>query len=63
MIVMNTIVANQLNEFKTNVDARIKNGEKKDGAILRELTECIKSSKDILFGGDGYGDEWVKRSY
>ena len=62
MIVMNTIVANQLNEFKTNVDARIKNGEKKDGAILRELTECIKSSKDILFGGDGYGDEWVKEA-
>ena len=59
MIVLNAIVAKQLKSFKKNVDALIKEGYKKDGAILKELSNCIKSSKSIVFGGDGYSDEWV----
>jgi len=60
MIVINTIVANQLIKFKKAVDTRINKGEGKDEAILKELQVLIKASKKIRFEGNGYGDEWVK---
>jgi glutamine synthetase len=62
MIVINTIVANQLIKFKKAVDARIVKGEGKDEAILKELQVLIKASKKIRFEGNGYGDEWVKEA-
>ena len=62
MTVLNTIVAKQLNEFKVNVDARIKGGSGKDEAILKELQKLIKAHKAIRFEGNGYGDEWVKEA-
>jgi glutamine synthetase len=60
MIVLNTIMAKQLKDFKKSVDARIDKGEPKDEAILKELQLLIKQSKKIRFEGNGYGDEWVK---
>jgi glutamine synthetase len=62
MIVLNTIMANQLKLFKASVDARIEKGESKDEAILKELQVLIKDSKKIRFEGNGYGDEWVKEA-
>jgi glutamine synthetase len=62
MIVMNTIMADQLIKFKTDSDALIKKGKKKDEAILEVLKGYYKSSKKILFEGNGYGDEWVKEA-
>lgn len=62
MITVNTIVANQLREFKLNVDARIGKGDGKDEAILKELQQLIKASKAILFEGNGYGEEWIKEA-
>ena len=59
MIVLNTIMAKQLKDFKKSVDARIEKGESKDEAILKELQVLIKRSKKIRFEGNGYGDEWV----
>lgn len=62
MIVLNTIMANQLRLFKISVDARIEKGDGKDEAILKELQLLIKESKKIRFEGNGYGDEWVKEA-
>lgn len=62
MIVLNTIMANQLRLFKVSVDARIAKGDSKDEAILKELQLLIKESKKIRFEGNGYGDEWVKEA-
>lgn len=62
MITLNTIMANQLNVFKKNVDSRIKKGEKKDVALLKEIQKIIKESKSIRFEGNGYGEEWVKEA-
>jgi len=59
MTVLNMIVANQLKEFKVEVDSMIKDGMKKDDAIFNILKEYIKVSKSIRFEGDGYGDEWT----
>ena len=62
MIVLNTIMAKQLQDFKVSVDARIKKGDGKDEAILKELQKLIKESKKIRFEGNGYGEEWVKEA-
>ncbi|MFM1932551.1 MAG: hypothetical protein RL226_1854 [Bacteroidota bacterium] len=62
MIALNTIMAEQLIEFKKKVDARIKKGQKKDDAILSELQVMIKESRPIRFEGNGYSEEWVKEA-
>lgn len=62
MIVLNTIMAEQLRIFKKAVDARIDKGESKDEAILKELQVLITVSKKIRFEGNGYGEEWVKEA-
>jgi glutamine synthetase len=59
MTVLNAIVAQQLIEFKSEVDALIKDKKlKKDEAIFNVLREYIKKSKKIRFEGDGYGEAW-----
>lgn len=62
MIVMNAIMAKQLRIFHAEVEAIIKKGTKKDEAILSVLRKYIIESKNILFEGNGYGDEWVKEA-
>jgi len=62
MTVMNTIMAKQLQVFKKDVDALIAKGSKKDEAILAVLRKYIISSRNILFEGNGYGEEWVKEA-
>ena len=59
MTVMNSIMAKQLQEFKVEVDALIEKGLKKDEAIFNILREYIKVSKNIMFEGDGYSDDWA----
>jgi glutamine synthetase len=62
MIVLNTIVANQLRAFKKEVDGLIRKGTKQEIAILETIRSYIKSSKKILFEGNGYSDEWKKEA-
>ncbi len=62
MMVLNTIVANQLTDFKQKVDKHIADGEKKDSAILKELRACIQSCKAILFEGDNYSESWANEA-
>ena len=59
MTVMNSIMAKQLQEFKVEVDALIESGLKKDEAIFNILREYIKVSKNIMFEGDGYSEDWA----
>ncbi len=62
MTVLNAIVADQLNKFKTDLDARLIKGEKKELAIVDILKEYYANSKRILFEGNGYSDEWVEEA-
>lgn len=59
MTVLNAIVADQLNIFKGDLDARLARGEKKELAIVDILKEYYANTKRILFEGNGYSDEWV----
>lgn len=63
MIALNTIVGNQLKAFRAEVDAGMKKkGAKLENVISEILRGYIKSSKNILFGGNGYSDAWVKEA-
>ncbi|MDR6300609.1 glutamine synthetase III family protein [Mesonia maritima] len=63
MTVLNSIVAKQLKDFKSQVDQLIKEKKmKKDDAIFNVLREYIKESKKIRFEGDGYGEAWEKEA-
>lgn len=63
MMVLNTIVAKQLTDFKKEVDTLIEEkGFKKDEAIFNVLREYIKSSKKIRFEGDGYSQSWEQEA-
>lgn len=62
MTILNAIMADQLRKFKTEVDALVKKGLKRDDAIFNVLKDYIKASKKIRFEGDGYGDAWKKEA-
>jgi len=62
MMVLNTIVANQLEEFKERVDRKISRGRKKELALLDVIRDYITESKAIRFEGNGYSDEWVEEA-
>jgi glutamine synthetase len=62
MIVLNTIVAEMLADFKKRVDAKTKRGRKKEAAMLDVIKDYIKTSAPIRFEGDGYSDEWVEEA-
>lgn len=62
MMVLNSIVANQLRLFKEEVDALLEKDIKKDEAIMKVLRSYIVSSKNILFEGNNYSDAWKKEA-
>jgi len=62
MMVLNTMVADQLIQFKDKVDALINAGVDSEKAIIDTLkTELIASEKTI-FNGDGYSKEWEREA-
>ena len=62
MTILNTAVANQLNEFKAEVDVLVGKGLKKDEAVFRILRNYIQHSKKIFFEGNGYSEEWKEEA-
>lgn len=63
MMVLNTIVAKQLESFRKEYDEeREKDPSKKEGIILKILKKYIKESKSILFEGNGYSKEWEEEA-
>lgn len=59
MIVLNTIMADRLTQFKAEVDSLMASGKDKVDAINEVLRRYISESKRVLFEGNGYGEEWV----
>lgn len=59
MMILNTIVANQLLHFKAEYDLEMEGHDgKKEQVIVKILKKYITASKKILFEGNGYSDEW-----
>ena len=62
MITLCTAAAEQLTEFKREVDEKIERGVKKERAIYETLKRLIKECKVIHFDGNGYSDEWKQEA-
>ena len=62
MIVLNSAIAEQLIEFKKDVDKVIDNGIKKDEAVFQVLRKYISDSKPIRFEGNNYSEEWKEEA-
>jgi glutamine synthetase len=62
MTVLNTIMGNQLTDFKKEVDGLIEKGEKKEVAIINVLRRYVTEAKSIIFEGNGYSDEWKEEA-
>ena len=64
MVVLNTIVGDQLVKFKSEVEVglKAKKGSKVEDVISDILRTYIKDTQRILFGGNGYGEEWKKEA-
>ncbi len=56
--VLNTIVAESLDYMATELEAAIKGGKDLNAAIQALLPGIVKESKKVIFGGNGYSDDW-----
>ena len=62
IITLCAAAAEQLTEFKREVDAKIEKGVKKERAIYETLKRLIKQCKVIHFDGNGYSEEWRREA-
>jgi glutamine synthetase len=59
MIMLNTIIADQLNEFNREVNTLMKDSNfKKEDAVFEVIKQYIKDSKPIRFEGNSYSEQW-----
>ncbi len=62
MTVLNTMMADQLKQFKADVDEIIETGKEADKAIREVLQRYITESENIIFNGNNYSEEWVEEA-
>lgn len=61
IVVLNTIVADAIDTLCTKLESQLEDSslEKALGSVLRDTFE---ETKDIVFNGDGYSEEWEKEA-
>lgn len=62
MLALNSAVAYQLRQFKSDVESLRAEGKSKEAAIFEVLKNYIKESKPIRFDGNGYSDAWKEEA-
>ena len=60
--VVNSIVAEALNEFRDSVDELEAAGEERSAAVMSVVRRFITEAKDIMFEGNGYSKEWEEEA-
>ena len=58
MLALNAAVAEQLTDFRNQVNSRIEKGQAKERALFDVIKKYIVECKAIRFDGNGYSDEW-----
>ena len=59
---VNSVVAESLNEFKSEVDALEAAGEDRSDAVMSVVRRFVKEAEDIMFEGNGYSKEWEEEA-
>ena len=62
LIALNTAVADQLQNFVSEVEKIRSKGVKKDEAVMQAIRKIIKESKKVRFEGNGYSTEWTNEA-
>ncbi len=57
--ILNTIVAEAIDEMCTKLEADMAGGSSLEDALRQLLADEVHDFKRIIFNGDGYSDEWV----
>jgi glutamine synthetase len=58
-MVLNTIVAEAIDDLCTKLEAALENGTTFDEALRTLIASEIHEFKHVIFNGDNYSDEWV----
>lgn len=62
VLVLNSIVAESLNEFHADVMAMEQSGETRSSAVMSVVRKFLMEAQDIMFEGNGYSPEWEKEA-
>lgn len=62
IVVLNTIVADAIDNMCTELETKVEEGESIEKALGTVLRDTLSDSKDIVFNGDGYSKEWEKEA-
>lgn len=62
IVVLNTIVADAVGELCSDLEEKVENNDSFEEALGSVVREALKDSKDIVFNGDGYSEEWEKEA-
>jgi glutamine synthetase len=62
LIVLNTMLADSLEWIGNRLEAELANGLELSSAILTVLKEVMESHGAVVFGGNGYSEEWHKEA-
>ena len=61
-VVLNTIVAESLDEIATQLEAAVKAGKDLNSEIQAILPKLMAESKKVIFNGDNYSEAWHKEA-
>ncbi len=60
LVAMNTILADSLEWIAEKLEAQLASGKKQPAAVAAVLQELMQEHGDVVFGGNGYSEEWHK---
>ncbi|MGH1462605.1 MAG: glutamine synthetase III [Neptuniibacter sp.] len=60
LVAMNTMLADSLDWIATKLEASLSSGSDKTSAVISVLKELMDEHGNVIFGGDGYSEEWHK---
>jgi len=58
LIVLNTMLADSLEWVGNRLESELNNGKDLDSAIITVLKEVMELHGNVIFGGNGYSEEW-----
>ena len=62
LTILNTAVAEVLEETTAIIEAETKAGKSADDAMMVAIKKWVTNAEKVIFNGDGYSDEWVKEA-
>lgn len=60
LVAMNTMMADSLDWIADKLKVELDNGKDQTTAVLAVLKELMEQHSNVVFGGDGYSEEWHK---